>query len=42
MENHDTLGFMWNDGDNDVSYWMPQGPTGNEDGGNALGWTGER
>lgn len=37
MENHDTLGFMWNDGDNDVSYWMPQGLTGNEDGGNALG-----
>lgn len=31
MENHDWVGFRWNDGDENVSYWYPQGITGSSD-----------
>ena len=31
LENHDYLGFAWNNGDMDVSYWYPQGITGTGD-----------
>jgi len=31
LRNHDYLGFRWNSGDMDVSYWYPQGITGSSD-----------
>ena len=31
LRNHNFAGFTWNDGDMDVSYWMPQGITGSSD-----------
>jgi len=34
LRNHDFVGVRWNDGDEDVDYWMPQGITGGSD---ALG-----
>ncbi|MEE2757981.1 MAG: DUF4215 domain-containing protein [Myxococcota bacterium] len=31
LRNHDYVGFVWNNGDMDVSYWYPQGITGTSD-----------
>lgn len=31
LRNHEWVGFRWNEGDNDVDYWYPQGITGSSD-----------
>jgi len=31
LQNHQWQGWIWNEGDNEVSYWYPQGMTGSSD-----------
>ena len=42
LRNHNFSGFVWNDGDMDVSYWYPQGITGTSDAYGAANHNGRR